>query len=376
MTAPASLDPERQALAKKYALEQRRLSFVEMGVFALLLAILLVTGISPSLRDWASGLGGPSFVTIAVYGLVLGAIFFLLSLPLDFYSGYILPQRYGLGTQSLGGWVIDSIKSLVLTGVLGLAGLELLYWLLGAFPAWWWVPMAALLWLFSAASLWLAPLLLMPLFYKIAPLDNPELVARLTRLAENAGAKVRGVYVMDMSSRTTTANAMLAGLGGTRRIILGDTLLANYTDDEIETVLAHELAHHVHNDLLWGLAFEAVIIAVGMWLTSLLLAWGVGALGYRGVGDVASVPLFVASMAIFGLVTMPLTNFLSRQRERAADLYAIKTTGNSAAFRSVMTKLAGQNLSDADPPGWVRVLFYSHPPIGERIRVVDHGSKI
>jgi STE24 endopeptidase len=374
MTAPTSLDPQRQELAKKYALIQRRLSFVEMGVSALLLAILLITDLSPALRDWAERTGGSYFVTVALYGFVLGAAFFLLSLPVDFYSGYILPKRYGLGTQSAGGWVSDTVKGLVLMGVLGLAGLEVLYWLLGAFPVWWWVPMAVLLWLFSAASLWLAPLLLMPLFYKIEPLNNPELVARLTRLAESAGAKVRGVYVMDMSSRTTAANAMLAGLGSTRRIILGDTLLSNYTDDEIETVLAHELAHHVHNDLLWGLAFEAVIVAVGMWLTSVLLAWGVAAFGYRGVGDVASVPLFVATMGIFGLLTMPLTNFLSRQRERAADLYALKITGNSTAFRSVMLKLAGQNLSDADPPAWVRLLFYSHPPIGERIRVVDRRS--
>ena len=374
MTAPSSLDPQRQELAKEYARIQRRLSFVELGIFVLILALFLLTGISSALRDWAAQFGTPYFVTVALYGLVLGATFFLISLPLDFYSGYTLPTRYGLNTQSVAGWVSDSVKSLVLTAVLGIAGLEVLYWLLGEFPVWWWLLMAALLWLFSAASLWLAPLLLMPLFYKIEPLNNPELVARLTRLAESAGAKVRGVYMMNMSSRTTTANAMLAGLGGTRRIILGDTLLANYTDDEIETVLAHELAHHVHNDLLWGLGFEAIIIAAGMWFASVLLDWGVTAFGYRGVGDVASLPIFVAAMSIFGLLTMPLTNFLSRQRERAADLYALKTTGNAPAFRSVMLKLAGQNLSEADPPAWVRTLFYSHPPISERIGVANRES--
>jgi STE24 endopeptidase len=375
MTALSSLDPQRQELAKEYARVQRRLSFVEMGIFVLILAVFLLTGLSSALRNWIIvQFGAPYFVVIALYGLVLGATFFLISLPLDFYSGYVLPTRYGLNTQSMGGWVSDSVKSLALSAVLGIAGLEVLYGLLGGFPTWWWVFMAALLWLFSAASLWLAPLLLMPLFYKIEPLNNPELAARLTRLAESAGAKVRGVYTMNMSSRTTTANAMLAGLGGTRRIILGDTLLANYKDDEIETVLAHELAHHVHNDLLWGLGFEAIIIAVGMWLASVLLTWGVVAFDYSGVGDIASLPLFVAAMSIFGLLTMPLTNFLSRQRERAADLYALKTTGNAPAFRSVMLKLAGQNLSDADPPAWVRTLFYSHPPISERIRLAGTGS--
>jgi STE24 endopeptidase len=164
---------------------------------------------------------------------------------------------------------------------------------------------------------------------------------------------------------------MLVGLGRTRRIILGDTLLANYTHDEIEAVLAHELAHHAHNDLLLGLAAEAVIITAGMWLSSVLLAWGVEFFGFRGVGDVAALPLFVAAMGIFGLVTMPLVNFMSRSRERAADRYALRTTGNPGAFRSLMLKLASQNLSDADPPAWVRVLFYSHPPVGERVRMAE-----
>ena len=364
------LDVGRQETARQYARIQRRFSFVELGIIALLLGILLVSGLSEAIRDWAEGFGGPRFVTVALYGVAVGALFVLVTLPLDFYSGYLLPKRYGLVTQSVGGWALDTVKSLAIMGVVGIVGLEVLYWLLDAWPEWWWVAMAALLWLFMVAMTWLAPLVLMPLFYKFRPLDDRELVDRLTRLAERAGARVDGVYVMDMSSRTTTANAMLAGLGRTRRIILGDTLLANYTHDEIEAVLAHELAHHAHNDLLLGLAAEAAIIMAGMWMASVLLDWGVGFFGFRGVGDVAGLPLFVAAMGIFGLVTMPLVNFLSRSRERAADLYALRTTGNPRAFRSLMLKLASQNLSDADPPAWVRVLFYSHPPIGERVRLV------
>jgi STE24 endopeptidase len=363
------LDEGRQEAARGYARRQRALSFVELGIVALLLGLLVVTGLSEGVRDWAEGVGGPRFLTVAVYGIALGGGYFLLTLPLDFYSGYVLPKRYGLVTQSVGGWALDTVKGLLLTGVVGIVGLEALYLLLDLWPEWWWVAMAGLMWVFSVGVTWLAPLALMPLFYKFRPLDDPELVARLTRLAERAGARVQGVYVMDMSSRTTAANAMLAGLGGTRRIILGDTLLANYSHDEIETVLAHELAHHVHNDLLLGLAAQAVIGTGGMWVASVLLAWGVGSFGLRGVGDVAGLPLFVAAMGIFGLVTMPVVNFLSRSRERAADLYALRTTGNAGAFRSVMLKLAGQNLSDAEPPAWVRVLFYSHPPIGERVRM-------
>ncbi len=370
-TRISELDPERQRVAKEYAGVQRRLFFVELGLSALGLSVLLVTGWSMGLRDWAEGFSRDAWVVVGLYAVALGVIFVALTLPLDFYSDYLLPRRYGLLTQSPAGWALDLLKSLALGAVFGLVGIEVLYWLLRAFPDWWWAIMAALLWLFTVAMAQLAPVLIMPLFYKFRPLNDPDLTARLTSLAERAGARVRGVYVMEMSSKTTTANAMLAGLGRTRRIILGDTLLRDYTPDEIETVLAHELAHHVHNDLIKGLVEEAVLIPLTLWVASLLLAWGVSAFGFRGIDDVAALPLFVAVMSIFGLVTMPAGNYLTRQMERAADRYALETTHNNAAFKSVMLKLASQNLSDADPPAWVRFLFYSHPPVSERVRMAD-----
>jgi STE24 endopeptidase len=369
--AADTLDPERQRTAREYAGIQRRLFFVELGLGALALVLLLVTGASAALRDWAERLSGEPLAVVALYGVALGGLFWLLSLPLDLYTGYTLPRRYGLLTQGLGGWVLDTAKGLAISAVIGLAGLEVLYWLLRAAPDWWWLIMAALLWLFTVAMAQLAPVLLMPLFYKFRPLDEPELVRRLTALAEQAGARVRGVYVMDMSSKTSTANAMLAGLGRTRRIILGDTLLSGYTEDEIETVLAHELAHHVHRDIIRALAAEAVVITASMWVASVILRWGVGAFGFRGIDDVASLPLFALAMGVVGLISMPAANYMSRRRERAADLYALRTTGNGAAYRSVMLKLADQNLADADPPAWVRFLFYSHPPVSERVRTAE-----
>jgi STE24 endopeptidase len=164
---------------------------------------------------------------------------------------------------------------------------------------------------------------------------------------------------------------MLVGLGPTRRIILGDTLLHNYTPDEIETILAHELAHHVHGDLPRGLIFEAVVMLAGMWVASLVLSFGVKLFGFRGIADVAALPLFALAMMVFGLIVMPAGNFLTRQMERAADRYALAVTGKAQAFRSAMIKLAGQNLAEADPPAWVRFLFHSHPPISERIRMTE-----
>jgi STE24 endopeptidase len=374
-TFNTELDPERQRTAKEYAGIKRRLFFVELGVAILLVLALLFLGWSVGLRNWAESISDAPWGIVVLYMVTLGAGYILVSLPLGFYTGYVLPHRYRLSTQGLDGWAGDTVKELAISAVFGLGAVEVLYWLLRTFPDWWWLIMAALAWLFMVAMAQLAPVLLMPLFYKFRPLEDAELVARLTRLAEQAGAKVRGVYVMDMSSRTTAANAMLTGLGSTRRIILGDTLLSNYTYDEIETVLAHELAHHVHNDLTWGLVAEAVILLASMGAAALLLNWGVPAFGFRGIDDVAALPLFMVAMAGVGMVAMPLGNFLTRHMERAADRYAIQITGKPRAFRSVMLKLAGQNLADAEPPAWVRILFQSHPSIAERVAFAEDALR-
>lgn len=373
-TLTIELDPERQRTAKEYAGIKRRLFFVELGLAILLVLALLFLGWSAAVRDWAVSISADPWLVVALYTVALGAGYTLVSLPLDFYSGYVLPHRYGLSTQSLGGWISDTLKELAISAVLGLGAMEVLYWLLRTLPDWWWLVMAGLAWLFMVAMTQLAPVLLMPLFYKFRPLEDAELVTRLTRLAEGAGAKVRGVYVMDMSSRTTAANAMLTGLGSTRRIILGDTLLSNDTYDEIETVLAHELAHHVHNDLPRGLAAEAAILLASMAAAALVLNWGVPAFGFQGIADVAALPLFMVAMVGVGMIALPLGNFLTRQMERAADRYALQTTRKPQAFRSVMLKLAGQNLAEAEPPRWVRVLFHSHPSIAERVAFAEDAA--
>jgi STE24 endopeptidase len=214
----------------------------------------------------------------------------------------------------------------------------------------------------------------MPLFYKFVPLgeERQDLVQRLLRLADEAGTRVRGVYKFDMSRRTKAANAALTGLGNTRRIILGDTLLDEFTDDEIETVLAHELAHHVHRDIPVGMVIEALSTLVGLYLANLVLRWGVGYFVFQGVGDIAAFPLFLLVMGGYGLVTMPLSNAYSRWRESRADLYALQATRKPGSFASAMTRLANQNLAEADPEPWVELLLYSHPALSKRIAMAEH----
>jgi STE24 endopeptidase len=160
---------------------------------------------------------------------------------------------------------------------------------------------------------------------------------------------------------------VIVGLGNTRRIILGDTLLDRFTADEIETVLAHELGHHVHKDMAKGILVQSALTLGGLWLANLALRWGVNAFGFEGVADVAAMPWLALVVGAFGLVTMPLSNAYSRWRERLADRYALETTGKPGAFASAMTRLADQNLADADPERWEEVLLHSHPAISRRV---------
>jgi STE24 endopeptidase len=195
----------------------------------------------------------------------------------------------------------------------------------------------------------LAPVLIFPLFYKYKPLEDEELVNRLTRLAQKAGARVQGVYAFDMSSKTVAANAAVMGLGNTRRIVLGDTLIEKFTADEIETVLAHELGHHVHKDVTSSIVVQSILTLVGFWLANGVMRWGVLTFSYSGLTDPATLPLLMIALSIFGLVTMPLGNAWSRWREVKADEYALSTTGRPQAFISAMTRLAFHQRHD--PPG-------------------------
>lgn len=364
-----TLDPERQQQAKRYARLQRRLMLVDLALAGLYLLGWLVFGWSAALRDALLRLTNNDWLLVAAYGLVLGGIYYLMNLPLGYYSGFILPHRFGLSNQTLKGWLSDQAKALLIGGLIGGFLLEVIYALLRFSPDAWWLWVAGFLLLFNVALSNLAPLLLLPLFYKLTPLgeEHADLVQRLMRLSEQAGTHVRGVYRFDMSRRTKAANAALTGLGNTRRILLGDTLLSEFTPDEVETVLAHELGHHVHKDIPLGLVVESLSTLLGLYLASLGLRWGVQTFGFNGVADIAALPLFALVMAAYGLVTLPLGNAFSRWRERRADEYALRVTGKGEAYASALIRLANQNLAEVDPDPWVEFFLHSHPALSKRI---------
>ena len=289
--------------------------------------------------------------------------------PLVITADLSLPHRFDQSNQSFKDWVVDQLKGLAIGAPLGLIMIELIYLALRLTGNSWWLWVAGGLLLFNVLIANLAPVLIMPLFNKFVPLgdEHKELEERLLNLAKRANTKVKGVFKFDMSKRTKSANAALTGLGNTRRIILGDTLINEFTLDEIETVLAHELGHHVHKDIPFLIAFGTLSTTLGLFIASLALDYAVSYFSFTSIADIAAFPALMLILGAYGLLTSPIDNAVSRWRENMADDYALSSTKKGEAFASAFTRLANQNLGEIDPEKWVVFMFYSHPPLGERI---------
>ena len=363
--------------ATRYHRLKRQASVVSLVWSVVLLGGLVITGASGALRDGADAIGGRAPLVLHPFITVLGYVVFLsllneaVALPIAFYSGYFLEHRYELSKESLRGWLADQAKAFGIGLVLGGGAAELIYWLIRAWPVRWWIPAGLVFTIVIVALTNLAPVLLLPLFYSMKPLDRDALRARLLALADRAGARVLGAYEWGLGGKTKKANAALTGLGSTRRILVSDTMLAEYTDEEIEVVLAHEIAHHVHGDIWKGIAFESALVLAGFYAASIALRAWADAAGLRGTADVAGLPLLLLAAGAVSLVAVPAGHAMSRAFERRADRFALDLTGNPAAFISAMRRLGAQNLAEEHPSRLAQWLFYSHPPMRERIETAQ-----
>jgi STE24 endopeptidase len=357
----------------RYHRLRRRADLLGTAAAGLLLSALLLSGGAHRLREvaaaiaqWVPG-GLEEGMTVMVVTIMLVVVMQIVEFPFAFYQGHLLEHHYGLSTQSTAHWLADQAKGVALGIVLAVAGTAVIYVALRESPGHWWWISATVFALATIVLARLAPVLLLPIFYKFKPLDRPALVERLVGLAARARTDVVGVFEWVLSGHTKKANAALAGLGRTRRILLSDTLLADYSEDEIEVILAHELAHHVHRDLWRGIAVQSAILAGGFFVSNIVLRAVAGPLALRGISDPAGLPVLLLCGGLWSLLAMPLANAMSRAQERAADRYALAATRNADAFVTAMKRLSQQNLAEEYPSPIVRWLFYSHPPIRERI---------
>src|SRR5438552_6585333 len=361
---------------RKYNRIRRWLGIGDLVLGLALLLVLLLTGWTGWIRDLALNNSFQSYsLAVFVYVFILIAIARVLGIGMDYY-GFRLEHQYKLSNQKLRSLAWDEFKGFLLAVVLAGLLAELLYFMSRRFPQHWWV----LAWLgflgVTVLLAQLAPVILFPIFYKFEPLQNEELKARLVRLGERAGTRVRGVYKWHLSEKSKKANAALTGLGNTRRIILADTLLDHYSPDEIEAVLAHELGHHVHRHILKSIAVQAGITLLGFWGANWVLHYAVDERHmFETLSDFANLPLLALVSTVLSLLSMPVLNAYSRYNERQADRYCFRSIASVGPFISSMNKLAAQNLAERSPSKWVEWFFHSHPAISKRVAAAEAWEK-
>lgn len=311
-------------------------------------------------------------LTAPVYFAVVAGVSWLANLPVRLMGGWLVERRFGLTKQSLRGWFGDELKGLGLSLVLQPALLTGAWAVIKRRPRDWWLLLAGMAVPLSVLFGYLAPVLIMPLFNRFTPLRDRDLADRVKELSARAGVRIADVYEIDMSRQSEKPNAFFAGLGGSKRIALGDTLLARFPPAEVEGVVAHELGHQVKGDIWRFVGFAGAAGFATAWALSVLAPRAIAATreatGVEEVGDEASFPVIALIGGALGFVIGPAQAAFSRAIERRTDRYALELTGDGETYASAMGRLAAQALADPEPPPPVVWFLYSHPPIAERIR--------
>jgi STE24 endopeptidase len=371
-TMPTELEKkERLEKAIRYQRAKDVHYFVDQGYTILLLVLFLFLGISAFLRRQIEKFTRKRFWVVAFYTLLFLIVAFVAGFPSSYY-GFTLEQKYGLSNQNFFQWLGEQLKGLLVLAIIALIAVEGVYLALKKVPRTWWIYVSVVFVIFTVVFVNLAPVLIMPLFNKYTPLPSGELRDKLINLSQKAQVKVEDIFTMDMSKQTKEANAMFTGLGSTKRIVLGDNLTSEFTPDEIEVVIAHEMGHNLLHHIWKFIALSSIMTGIGFLIIHLssgkIISRFRSRLRIENMADVAGLPLMLLIFAIYGLVTMPVGPTFSRHMERQADQFALDITHHKEAFVSAMNKLAYINLSDPNPSPIIEFLLYDHPPISKRIK--------
>ncbi|MFY1637345.1 M48 family metalloprotease [Solwaraspora sp. WMMB335] len=353
--------------ALRSALRPGRLTALLLG-----LAVALLLGLTPlgaGLIEAAGRPFGGHWVAQALFGgLLVVVVGDVLTLPFAVWRHRVLSD-HGLVTQGWAGWATDLAKSYAISAVLGALALLAFYGVTRLAPRWWWAFASAGVAVGVVLLSFILPVLVEPVFNRFTPMPAGPLRTELLALAERDGVAVRDVLVADASRRTRAVNAYVSGFGPTRRIVVYDTMLREAPPVEVAAVVAHELSHAKHRDVLTGTVLAAIgaaAVVIGIYL---LGGWDapVRAAGVTDIADPRAFALLVAVVTVVGLVATPAQALLSRRIEVRADAHALALHGDPAAFEAVHRRLSAVNLSDPDPPRWEHLYWATHPSTVERI---------
>jgi len=365
------IDPEKQEKAKELAKISRIINIGSMVLSFVYFFFAIGSGWSVNLRNYTESVTGSWFLQISLYCIIFFGLVSVVTFPISYYEEYYLQKKYGLLKQRLGGWLIDEIKKTALSTLIGIPMIALVYQALRWQGDNWWILVSAGYFVLSLLAMVIVPVVIMPMFAKYTPIEDKELLDTLSELARKSNTEIKGIFRWGLAEKTSQANAALTGFGKTRRIIISDTMLDNYSSEEIETVLAHEMGHHINKDILRMLSIGTVITTISLYCSHLILKQASVLWGLKGLTDFANLPLLLIVLSAISLLVMPLINGYSRHREKHADLYSFKMTGKPMILASALQKLANQNLSDVSPPPLVEFIFHSHPSVTKRVRFAE-----
>jgi STE24 endopeptidase len=366
--------PDRELAAVRLGAERRRLFLIGTVVSLAAPSLPYLTGAWET--AWFALAAAPLALPVRALLFLLGFHFALaaIMLPLGYYGGYVVPRAYGLGRQSRRGWALDWLKATLVATVLAtLAAGAFLWIVVSTGPSWWWV-----FGVFSMAVgillVFVTPYVLVPLFFKMRPLADQATVERIHALVNRAGTPVRDVCSLDFSRRTAEANAAVIGLGRSRRVVIADTLLAEFSPQEVDAVVAHELGHHVHRDVQRLLVGNAALIWIGLFIASRLTPAALPLLSVPSLVYVPGYAMLLFVVEVYFLVATPLLNWWSRRLESGADRFALQLTRDPAGFDGAMRRIGCQNLVELCPPRWSEVLLATHPALQRRIQLAQSWS--
>jgi len=363
--------PQNPGKAKTYNRLKLVIGLLSSGLRFVLLLLLLVFGVSKDLEQLIRSLVANNYAVVVLFAGAVGFLLAMTTLPLQVYSGYVIEHRFQLSNQTFARWVWEHVKGAFVALPFMIGIVAVLYYSLEIYGSLWWVAVGTAVTLLSIVLARLAPIFIMPLFYKFTPLGEGEINERISALCTNAGVRIEGIFTFNLSKNTRKANAGFTGIGKAKRIVLGDTLVKDFTTDEIETVFAHELGHYKHKHILVGIMSGTVATFAGLFLGAQMFDWSLEVFGFSVRTEIAALPLLALWLGLFSMVTGPLSNALSRRHERQADRYAVRTTGKKQSFISALQKLEVTNLADPHPHAAVEWLFYSHPSVGRRIALIQ-----
>jgi len=375
-----SLSPDKMAKAEALYKTRTVLYLIGLVFGIVVLWLLLKLRVAPAFRDLAERAGKNNFLRTVIYVPLLIFLIGLLSLPIDIYEHHI-SRAYGLSVQTWGSWAGDWLKGEGVSLVLIVPMVFVLFFIIRKSPRRWWFYFWLLSIPFLVLLIFVAPVILDPIFNKFEPLEKtqPQLVSAIQKVTERGGLHIPPdrMFEMKASEKVTTYNAYVTGIGATKRVVVWDNTARDMTIPETLFVFGHEMGHYVLNHIYKGLAFFSALMFVGFWLgrkmaLAILERWGEN-WRIRGITDLAALPVLMLALALLTLVAEPIGNAFSRYQEHQADIYGLEVThgllpNNGEVAASAFQKL-GEKSYDYPSPNRLLVFWsYSHPSIAERVR--------